>query len=839
MLQLSSSDYGLKMLFPVLGVFLIVGGGSLASSVIPNNYNVQFSTDIHSGSESYDGTVEICFNVTEEVDQLELHARNLTIRVVALNNKDEVYETQPSELPNGNLLLKLENSLPSGNYHLKVTFSGTASDSDAMFKGSYQKGDDESVGHYLMSKPKKCGFLESPSAFPHFGEEHKATFKLSVAHHESFRAWSNMPLEDPPSRHDREEYVVSSFGETPEMHVFDVGFFVADFGSKHVGKVTVVAREDILESLEYVTSVCRDLVKIMDNHTAVDYNVPDYALIVVPRKFSHSNLTEFERKFVNEKFMMYNPEEDDFNKLSAFLRSAGNNLMLQWFGDMIAPEEERLLQAFANVYTYYNAEKIYPHEFMMMHYQVDVVQRSLLRDYERPSSVLNMFWLMVLDSKWATVMENLSKNRQPRTLTTAQLCSEAQTLWKDDYNLPEGTTLESIFNQWMYSDEEPPVLNVQRVYSEGKVILSQNGSEKVLPYNFATKSSHFDQLGPFQWLTTSNETLKFDVPEDHWILFNKEQFGFYRVNYDQRNWELIIQALQTNASSIHRVSRMQLLDDALHFVKNDQLDVSILLNLLTYLRNETCYDVWYDAYIVLKTWYYREMDPPQVVKDFFVHIIEPYYQSFASQDINQSNPQMELHIQSKIADLACWFGKKDCLQQARSRFQQAVSKNIPVEPNWARMTYCYGLHNASDDELEWLLTKNKKQHSCPIAYLRCVDNEKHLRRALTELKKMSNPEKIAAFVSALDENGFKLFHSLLKNEPDLVQVLGSSTIELALERVSKSTKSSKTLKLIEDLEDSLDLPVTGKGSGSPETNIWAKPEAVEFIERYMAQQESR
>lgn len=825
-------------MFRVVSLFLIVGGGSLAGKVVPNNYDVRFTTEIHSGSDAFDGVVQICFNVTEEVGQFELQARNLTIKDVTLKDKDAVHAVQSSELPNGNVVLKLEDPLPAGNYLLQVTFSGTASDNDAMFKGSY-RNNDGSVGHYLMSKPRKSGFHESPSAFPNFGEEQKSTFKISVVHHESIRAWSNIPLEDPPVSHDREGYVISSFGETPEMRVYDVGFFVADFGTKYLGKMTVVARGEILESLEYVTSLGNDLVKVMDNHTAVDYNVPDYTLIVVPHKLSCSNFTEFERQFVKEQSMMYNPEVDDFNQLSKFLRSAGNKLMLQWFANLIDPEEERLLEGFANVYTYFNAEKIYRKESMMMHYQVDVVQRSLLRDYKRPSSVLNMFWLIVLDVKWDAVMKNLSKNRQPRTLTTAQLCSEAQTLWKDDYNLPEGMTLESIFNQWMYSDEEPPVLNVQRTYLDGKVILSQNGSQKILPYNFATESSHFDQLGPFRWLTASNETVQFDVSNDHWIIFNKEQFGFYRVNYDERNWELIARGLQSNATSIHQINRMQLLDDALNLVKDDLLDVSVLLNLLPYLRNETCYDVWYDAYIVLKNWYYREIEPPQVVKDFFLHLIEPYYQSFTSQGIKSSTPQMELHIHSDIAGLACWLGKKDCLEQARSRFQQAVAKNTPVEPNWSRVTYCYGLQNATDEELEWLLTKHNRQHSCSATVLSCVDNEKHLRRVLVELKEKSNPESMAAFVKALDEKGFNMLHALLKNEPDLVQTLGSSTVESALERASKSTKSPKTLKLIDDLEASLGLHVAGKGSGSRDVNIWDKPGAVEFIERYMKQQESR
>ncbi|XP_062555370.1 aminopeptidase N-like [Armigeres subalbatus] len=829
------------MLFTVIILSLsAIIGESFANNIVPKNYDVQFSTDIESGSESYDGTVTICFDVEKEVGQLVLQTRNLTIKDVTLS-KDEInFATKTSELPNGNLLLEFEDQLSEGNYHLKITFSGTASDSDVMFKGSYRREDD-SVGHYLMSKPRKSDCHEEASAFPHFDEEYKATFKISVVHHGTLKAWSNMPLQAPPESHDSNGNVLSTFQETPRMHVFDVGFFVSDFETEQIDKLTVVARKGVLRHTQYSASVCNDLVKIMNNHTAIDYDgdVPDYVLIVVPRKLSHSNLTEFERKFVEEDSMMYDREKDDFVRFTQFLKSAGNNVMLQWFSNLIAPEEERLLQAFSNVYTYFNAEKIYPKEYMMMLYQVDVLQESLARDYERPSSVLNMFWLIVLDNKWGAVMKNLSKNRKPRTLTTAQLCSEAQNLWKEDYNLPDGTTLEAIFNQWMHSDAEPPVLNVQRLYSEGKVTLSQNGSEKILPYNFATQSSHFEQLGPFQWLTGRNETVRFDVSDDQWIIFNKEEFGFYRVNYDDRNWKLITQALLSNVSSIHPVSRMQLLDDALNFVENDLLDVSILLELLTYLRNEKSYDVWLVANNVLKTYYHYEIVPPKLVKDFLLHLVEPYYQSFASQSISQRTPQMELHLHSELAEFACWLGQKECLQQARAQFQQAVETNITVEPNWSIVTYCYGLQNANDKELEWLLNSQKSQLCRSVSFLSCVDNEIHLRRVLVELQSKTNQECIADFMAALDEIGFDMLHSLLRNDSELVNVLGSSTVANALEQVSKCTKSANTLELIDELKNSLDLHLDGKSSGKHRKNIWTEPKATEFIERYLKEVEKQ
>ncbi|EAT46107.1 AAEL002696-PA [Aedes aegypti] len=823
------------MLSPVLvliSLFVIILGSSSASDVVPKEYIIQFETDILDGDGKYNGTVWIDFDALKGVDQLDLQASNLGIEEVYLSNDKADFSMQR----NGYLLIKLKDQIPKGSYQLKITFNGTTSDhDDVMFRGAYKKGVDGSIGFYLMSKPTKPESNEAPCAFPHFGKDFRTTFRISVTHSEGLKAWSNMPLENAPKPHDHDNYVISSFQQTPKMHVYDVGFFVADFDSLKIGNLTVVAREGIRLSSQYVASLGNNLVRIMDEYTAVDYNesTPDYVHIALPRELGIRNLTEFERMFVEEQYMIYDKEKDDLDKLSKVLQYSSYKLMLQWLGNFIAPEEERLHQAFSNIYTYFNAEKVYPEEFMMLLYQMNVLQGSLWNYHEMPSSVLNMFWLIAFDDKWRIVMRNLMKNRTPRTLTTAQLCSEIQTLWHEDYNLPEGTALETIFNQWMYSDEAPPILNVHRLYSEGKAILSQNGSEKILPYNYATEYSHFNQLGPFQWITRRNETVHLGASDDHWLIVNKEEFGFYRVNYDERNWQLISQALRSNASGIHRMNRMQLLDDALYFAKNDQLDVTILLELITYLRGETFYVAWYNAYNVLASGYFYEIEPPKHIKTFFLHLIEPYYRSFASQEISSRTPRMELYIQSRIAGLACWLGKEDCLRQARCRFQQAVAQNSSIEPNWTRTIYCYGLQNASDEELEWVLKKHATDFSHSVEYLGCVGNKKHLRRVLEELVKSNNSQILINFIRELHETRWEILHSLLTTDEELIGILDLSTIKTALQHVSRDTRSKKTLVLIDDLEKALVLEMENKGSGSTDKNIWAHPKVAEFIEHYM------
>ncbi len=72
----------------------------------------------------------------------------------------------------------------------------------------------------------------------------------------------------------------------------------------------------------------------------------------------------------------------------------------------------------------------------------------------------------------------------------------------------------------------------------------------------STGLSSFDWLAPNQTRVLLNVVLTTD-----WIVFNIDKFGFYRVNYDEFNWQLLINGLKTDVlrsqlSHVHNSSAM-------------------------------------------------------------------------------------------------------------------------------------------------------------------------------------------------------------------------------------------------------------------------------------------
>ena len=72
--------------------------------------------------------------------------------------------------------------------------------------------------------------------------------------------------------------------------------------------------------------------------------------------------------------------------------------------------------------------------------------------------------------------------------------------------------------------------------------------------------------------------------------------GFYRVNYDQRNWKLIMEQLKENHTKIHVINRAQLMDDAFNLARVGLINYDMLLEMTEYLRKEIEYFPWHAAF---------------------------------------------------------------------------------------------------------------------------------------------------------------------------------------------------------------------------------------------------
>ena len=84
-----------------------------------------------------------------------------------------------------------------------------------------------------------------------------------------------------------------------------------------------------------------------------------------------------------------------------------------------------------------------------------------------------------------------------------------------------------------------------------------------------------------------NIELAVETNEDDWIIGNLKHAGWYRVNYDQNNWNLLIKQLNTNHMLFDATSRAQLVDDSFNLGSAEIIDQTLFLELAQYLVKET------------------------------------------------------------------------------------------------------------------------------------------------------------------------------------------------------------------------------------------------------------
>ena len=49
---------------------------------------------------------------------------------------------------------------------------------------------------------------------------------------------------------------------------------------------------------------------------------------------------------------------------------------------------------------------------------------------------------------------------------------------------------------------------------------------------------------------------------EEWMILNVQEMGFFKVNYDQKNWDLLIKQLQEQHTAIHPTNRAQVKTEA-------------------------------------------------------------------------------------------------------------------------------------------------------------------------------------------------------------------------------------------------------------------------------------
>lgn len=111
-----------------------------------------------------------------------------------------------------------------------------------------------------------------------------------------------------------------------------------------------------------------------------------------------------------------------------------------------------------------------------------------------------------------------------------------------------------------------------------------------IPLTYTTECEFdFNRTLAKKWLSPNNNSISMEGPMSpgDWVIFNIVASGLYMVNYDEENWNLIINFLDTPFyQHIPQLNRVLLIDNAANLAWVGRLDYKIFFDLLKHLGSK-------------------------------------------------------------------------------------------------------------------------------------------------------------------------------------------------------------------------------------------------------------
>uniref|UniRef100_A0A182MEM1 Aminopeptidase n=1 Tax=Anopheles culicifacies TaxID=139723 RepID=A0A182MEM1_9DIPT len=849
----------------------------LPNNTSPIHYHLALRTAIHQNNRDFSGTVMLMFEVLEPTTTVTLHNRQLTVQRAFLHEvatgggagpqiEQVSHVTDPAT---EHLTLTVSQLLPTGSrYFLRIEFEGVLQNNNNMgfFASSYL--DNGGIRRYLASS--KFEPTHARSAFPCYDEPLlKATFELELTHFKDYNAVANMPSAGAPVPDpDNADYVTSRFETSPKMSTYLLAFAVSDFAVRTADKQTVYARPNVYEETAYPLEAGNKILDALSEYMDISYYdyMPKMSQIAIPDRGTGA-MENWGLVAYGEPVLLFNPAINSYRNKKSVTTIIAHEYAHQWFGNLVSPhwwEYIWLNEGFATLYEYYAAQLAYPEGNYWDLFTVEVIQNAFSADasetirpmnwnaatpneiaglfdtvaYDKSGSVLNMFRTALGDNVWRAGLKAYMSARQLDGATADHLYSGLQEALVANAPtlLPAGVTVRQLMDSWT-SVSGFPILNVYRTYGDDKqeAILSQerflsnkqlpNAHVFLIPYDYTGGNAPNFEATPqgYAWLASKAEKISINVPNDQWIIFNRQQNGYYRVNYDAHNWDLLIDALHTNPEQIHHRNRAQLVNDAYNLARADRIDFTVPLRLMGYLRKETEYAPWTAAGSAL-TYFNNKLRGTEHYVHFLVYVNRLLLDIYPTLVIDSVAPEETLlhrYLKQFITTWACRIGHGDCLAKTKQALTTAHQSNTTVHPDIATAVYCNGLTDASDEEFVWVWeqfksSRNQAQRTVLIDALACSRNPTQLASFLTaalgsgsEFEAMLSSERtriVSAVYGASREGVDAVIDYLMVSSAqvaEFVQRLGQSTLNSAVSNIASRTNNRSELDRLNQLLNSL------------------------------------
>ncbi|NXP03367.1 AMPN Aminopeptidase, partial [Thinocorus orbignyianus] len=558
------------------------------------------------------------------------------------------------------------------------------------------------------------------------------------------------------------EWSITEFQTTPKMSTYLLAFIVSQFDYKENTTENVTIRiwgrpKAIQEDQgEYALRVTGDILKFFEGYYSTTYPLPKSDQVGLP-DFNAGAMENWGLVTYRENSLLLDNSSSISNK-ERVVTVIAHELAHQWFGNLVTLKwwnDLWLNEGFASYVEYLGANYVESDwnikDLMVLNEVYTVMATDALasshplsfreEEINTPAQISEVFDTIAY-SKGASVLRMLSDFLTEEVFKEGLQSylhnfSYGNTVYTDLWNhlqgavtnknvsLPTGRSISDIMDTWTLQMGFPVVTvdTSTGTITQKHFLLDPNSVVDrpstfnytwIVPITWMTNLMNLTTVTPVEryWLTSVSDTNNaFKMNDSNWLLLNLNVSGYFRVNYNQENWDRLLTQLSTDRQVIPVINRAQIIDDAFNLARATHLNVTVALNTTRFLSQETEYMPWQAALNNLQ--YFQLMfDRSEVfgvMTKYVQRQVTPlfnHFKNFTNNWTNITGTLTEQYNQINAISTACSYGIAECQQLAISYFKEWNSTNSnPVPPNLRSAIYCSMVATGGEEAWDFIWKK--------------------------------------------------------------------------------------------------------------------------------------
>ena len=735
--------------------------GLLPDYISPKKYDITIEPDLN--QFDFSGNVSIDIKIDRKTDTLRLNASELKINSCQLSSKhgkvfapNSISEEKDSET----VFFKFEKEISPGDYILFISYKGTLNDKLRGFYRSQYKDSKGKIKHLATTQFEPT---DARKAIPCWDEpKFKSNFKLRLIIPENLQAISNMPILSTTTIGEKK---IIEFGETPIMSTYLLAFIIGELSCIERftpdGTLMRIWTTKDKEALgEFALDVSCNLLKYFNEYFGIPYPLPKLDHIAIP-DFAAGAMENWGAITYRENALLVDPNKSSSMTKQNVASIISHEMAHMWFGDLVTMDwwnDLWLNESFASWMGDKAVDNLFPdweiwNQFITYDtheaFNLDGLENShpIEQEVNNPGEIGQLFDAISY-SKGASLLrmiESFIGAEIFRTGISNYLMKNAfgnattKDLWialSEASDKPISEIMDSWTNQTGY-----PWINANIELDSNKKINIEGQQQRFLFSNIVGKKTNSNQLWyiPLNIKTplSSTETrtsfdkenesitieknIKESEPESNWVKINPGQTGFFKVNYNDENWQLLHKAIAQKL--LPPADRVGLQNDAFSLSKSGLIPITRFLNICSAYIEETNAIVWQDLCSNLKSIGHQLSNTPyeKLFQTFTVSLLDSIKLK-TNWDPTSSDKHLEMILRVTVLNTLGENGDPDTNSKANEIFEEYCTTGKIINPNIKSTVYSLVAKEGDQEVFDklWTLQKDSELEEERVRILRSM-----------------------------------------------------------------------------------------------------------------------